>query len=249
MQTSVMTSQCLSSRVSLAGTRLSHSPAPLSAPRPALRLAPGRAVAFKDDDKTYTVPADSKLSPAFTRERERTVGRLASLGLAFAWAGEVITGLGPISQLARETGMPVAVSYASTAALIAIQLFGGLNNFGPTFDDANQSDVNKRTKGLTGITAIEPDVTDRIDPLREPGKFFLRNELVLGRFAMTAFFGAAVLEYVWGGESPLAHVGLITPGVPLSQAPWWLLGSGIVFFLNGIGTFSQFGQNKDSDTY
>lgn len=62
---------------------------------------------------------------------------------------------------------------------------GGLNNFGPTFDDANQSDVNKRTKGLTGLTAIEPDVTDRIDPLREPSKFFLRNELVLGRFAMT----------------------------------------------------------------
>lgn len=61
-------------------------------------------------DKAYTVPADSKLSPAFTRKRERTVGRLASLGLAFAWAGEVLTGLGPISQLARETGMPVAVS-------------------------------------------------------------------------------------------------------------------------------------------
>lgn len=58
-----------------------------------------------------------------------------------------------------------------------------------------------------------------------------------------------MLEYIWGGESPLAHVGLITPGVPLTQAPWWLLGSGIVFFLNGIGTFSQFGANKDPDTY
>lgn len=34
------------------------------------------------------------------------------------------------------------------------------------------------------------------------------------------FLGAVVTEYLWGGEAPLAHIGWITPGTPLKDAPW-----------------------------
>jgi hypothetical protein len=35
-----------------------------------------------------------------------------------------------------------------------------------------------------------------------------------------AFTGACVLEWLWGGEAPLAHLGFIQPGTPLTLAPW-----------------------------
>ena len=34
------------------------------------------------------------------------------------------------------------------------------------------------------------------------------------------FAGACVLEYLWGGEAPLVHLGLVQPATPLAQAPW-----------------------------
>ncbi len=34
-----------------------------------------------------------------------------------------------------------------------------------------------------------------------------------------AFLGACVLEYLWGGDAPLVHVGLIKQGTSLIQAP------------------------------
>ena len=50
-----------------------------------------------------------------------------------------------------------------------------------TFAEANQRDIGRRTRGLTGVSAIEPDATDRVDGV---GKLLLRSELVLGRAAM-----------------------------------------------------------------
>lgn len=58
-----------------------------------------------------------------------------------------------------------------------------------------------------------------------------------------------VLEYVWRGESPLAHIGLITPGVPLSMAPLWLKFGISIFAIGGLGFLSGFDTNKDPDTY
>ena len=106
------------------------------------------------------------------------------LGVAAMWAGEQLTGAGPITQLGYETGVSPMFAYGITALLAASQLVLGVNQFSPTWSKDNQDDVNRRKKGITGITAIEPDVEGRIKPTEEPGKFFLRNELVLGRSAM-----------------------------------------------------------------
>ena len=63
------------------------------------------------------------------------------------------------------------------------------------------------------------------------------------------FAGAVVMEFAWGGESPLAHMGLITPGVSLTQAPIWLkIGMGL-FVAGGLGLFSLNDTNQDPDTY
>ena len=193
MQTSTITrsTACLA-RASPSAT-LSKASAKLAfTPRKPLNRASLRVTAFKDDlddlkqsKPPYKIPtSEASLVPAFTRRRERTVGRIAMLGVAAAWAGEVLTGMGPISQLSSEVGVPMSIAYGATFSLAVWQLILGLNQFNPTWSRANQADVNRRTKGITGVTPIEPDVTEKISPIQEPGKFFLRGELVLGRSAM-----------------------------------------------------------------
>ena len=154
---------------SLSATRLVKNGSSLPSARRCLTSAPlGRSSlrisAQKDGDKPFKA-SDVSLAPSFTRRRERAVGRVAMLGVAAAWAGEVLTGLGPISQLAGELGVSTQLAYGVTILLATWQLFLGVN-------------------GLTGITAIEPDADTRIKPTQEPGKFLLRNELLLGRSAM-----------------------------------------------------------------
>lgn len=39
-------------------------------------------------------------------------------------------------------------------------------------------------------------------------------------YPRAGFAGACVLEFLWNGESPLVHLGLIQPGTQLSEAPW-----------------------------
>ena len=56
-------------------------------------------------------------------------------------------------------------------------------------------------------------------------------------------------EFLWNGEAPLAHLGLITPGVPLTQAPLWLLAGIGLFGAGALGVFSAGGTRKDDDTY
>jgi hypothetical protein len=184
--------------------------------------APLRVAAFKEGEEERQArrersPQDAGAAvaiPAFTRRRERAVGRIASLGVAAAWAGEQararrgralslncgavhlfthppihppttaqITGAGPLTQVALELGVPMfAVSaaspltptdertkqptgtdrpqlakkktqvYASTGALAFSQLLLGTSLSSPTWTDANQRDVDKRTKGFTGIS-------------------------------------------------------------------------------------------------
>jgi len=212
-----------------------------------------RPSAFQEEEKRkepYTInTAETGLVPAFTRRRERQVGRLALLGCACAFAGEQLTGLGPLTQLSYETGMPMNLVYGVTATLAAFQLVLGVNQFSPTFDNANQRDVGRRSKGITGVTPIEPDTDQRISLFRDPGKFLLRNELVLGRAAMLIFVSACVLEFIWNGQSPLAHVGLITPGAPLAASPLWLKLVGGLFLVSGLGVLSGFDSRKDADTY
>lgn len=64
------------------------------------------------------------------------------------------------------------------------------------------------------------------------------------------FAGACVLEYLWGGEAPLAHLGLIQPGTQLTSAPWWVGGLVLLFLANGLGLFSALGdRSRDDDAY
>jgi hypothetical protein len=98
------------------------------------------------------------------------------------------------------------------------------------------------------LPQIEPDVTGRIG-LDEPGKLGLRAELTLGRLAMLLFAGAAVVEALNGGRSPLAAIGAIDPGGPLSAAPALFKAGIVLFAMNGIGVFSGFNTRKDSDVY
>ena len=161
-----------------------------------------RVSALKSDkgsEKPFSV--DPAYGPAFTREREHAVGRIACLGVAAAWFGEVVTGLGPITQLSYETGVSPKFAYGITLSLVAWQLFLGISPFSPTWNPKNQIDVDRRKKGITGITAFEPDVNRRIKPTEEPGKFFLRNELVLGRSAITSRNGPFLPNYFTVGKS------------------------------------------------
>lgn len=173
---------------SLATTRLAKQSSSLPSARRCLAPVPYRRTSLrvsaqKGDDTPFQA-SDSTLAPSFTRRRERAVGRVAMLGVAAAWIGETLTGLGPMSQLASELGISTNIAYGATAILATWQLFLGVNQFNPTWSAENQKDVGRRSKGITGITAIEPDADSRIKPTQEPGKFLLRNELVLGRAAM-----------------------------------------------------------------
>jgi len=66
---------------------------------------------------------------------------------------------------------------------------------------------------------------------------------------MLIFVSACVLEFIWNGQSPLAHGGLITPGAPLAASPLWLKLVGGLFLVSGLGVLSGFDSRKDADTY
>jgi len=165
--------------------------------------------------------------PAFTRRRERIVGRIATLGFGAGLIGEFLSGKGPISQLHFETGIPQQWLYFGMLLIIAAMTFGaaipGVSP-GPTYDPRNQRDVRKRRDA---------------NPKEEPKKFVAQSEILLGRLGMAGFLGASILEYIYNGDAPLARLGLITPG---GQPPIWLFALAATFLLNGLGFFSAIGQ-------
>ena len=56
---------------------------------------------------------------------------------------------------------------------------------------------------------------------------------------VAVFAGATALEWLWNGESPLAHLGLIDPNAPgLLGAPIWINALIALFALGGLGFFS-----------
>jgi hypothetical protein len=191
--------------------------------RSTVQSAPLRTAVRVSAKKGYE--ADPQV-PAFTRRRERITGRLAGLGLASGLIGEVLSGRGPISQLHFETGLPEGLLWVGLVFLVSVNLFGAALPGTPTetFTEANQRDVRKRRDA---------------DPIKEPLKFVAEKEIAIGRISMLGFFGACILEYIWGGEAPLAHLGLITPG---AAPPVWLTAFILVLFANAAGVFSAIGQ-------
>ncbi|GAB4813090.1 hypothetical protein N2152v2_000136 [Parachlorella kessleri] len=195
------------------------------------------------DDRYEGAP---RIFPAFTRRREHLVGRLAMLGCAAAWAGEVLTGQGPMQQYASALAVPQDATFWATIIFAAIHLVSGLSAQPPTQSPANKRDIELRSKGLTGNETIEPDVNRKADNIWQK---LLRTELALGRSAMLIFLGVMLVENVLGGESPLAHFGLIQAGVPLSMAPAWLKFNIALLTAGGLGAFSLFDQSKDREAY
>lgn len=204
-----------------------------------------------DNQSIYKAIADDEYEPglrtfpAFTRRREHTVGRLAMLGCAAAWAGEVLTGQGPMQQYANFLHVPsFEWTFWATVILAGVHLVSGLSTESTTQSAGNKADIEKRNKGITGNSTIEPDSSSKGDFWQT----LLRTELALGRSAMLIFLGIMVVEKTLGGVSPLAHFGLIDVG-PLSAAPLWLKGGIALFAAGGVGAFSLFDQNKDPEAY
>ncbi|PSC74116.1 hypothetical protein C2E20_2633 [Micractinium conductrix] len=178
----------------------------------------------------------SPMTPAFTRRREHVVGRVAALGFAFGLMGELLTGVGPITQLHYETGLSFRVIYTALLVLAGFGLVGGLRPGSPTYDNRNLYDASKRTSPP--------------NPVREPRRFLMQNEVYIGRLAMVGFAGAVALEYLWGGEAPLAHLGLIQPGTPLAGAPLWAIVLIPTLLLCGFGAFAALGDpGRDTENY
>ncbi|EFN53597.1 hypothetical protein CHLNCDRAFT_136822 [Chlorella variabilis] len=183
--------------------------------------------------------------PAFTRRREHAIGRVAAVGFAASLVGELLAGIGPITQassteagyLHYETGISYKWLYLALAALTGWGLLGAVLPGSPTYDPQNLRDADKRAVVV-------------VNPLKNPRKFLVQNEVLVGRIAMAGFAGACVLEYLWGGEAPLAHLGLIQPGTQLTSAPWWVGGLVLLFLANGLGLFSALGdRSRDDDAY
>ncbi|GAB4823366.1 hypothetical protein N2152v2_010412 [Parachlorella kessleri] len=182
-------------------------------------------------------PPDAPVMPAFTRGREHIVGRVAMAGFAANLLGEAVTGLGPISQIHAETGLPTIVIYALFLGFIGWFGIGGVSPDSPTWSEENQRDTNMRKP------------TPGINPLKEPGKRIARTELLLGRTAMLAFVGAAGVEALWGGQAPLVHVGLITPG-SLAGQPWWLYAAVATLLVGSTGILSKAANpRQDTDAF
>ncbi|GAB4823410.1 hypothetical protein N2152v2_010456 [Parachlorella kessleri] len=236
-------------------------------------MAPNKVVAFKEEEPEGTKPVQKKATdkleaafhelgaavparlpaapavgvmPAFIRRREHIVGRCAMLGMVACWLGEMNTGMGPMGQLASELHVSLAWAFWATSLLALGHTLVGIGPGSRTFSEDNQRDIARRSRGLTGISAIEPDTSRRVQGLPQVA---LRTELTLGRLAMLLFAGAMLVDWASNGASPLAMLGAISPGEPLAMAPWWLKGLMGAFALGAVGVLSANDSYRDEETY
>ena len=207
--------------------RLPTSP-PRLTPKPTRTTHSTRIFAFKEDDETKDpltrVPRQpsSSLAPIFSRRRENFLGKAASFGVVASWIGELMTGMGPVHQLSYELGISVTTTYALAGALAIYQFVGGINPFSPTWSRENQMDVASATKSSSAYTTTGPSLST-----------------LIGRAAMLVFAASVIGEFMWAGESPLVHAGLVMPGVYMGifGAPWWFKLVVGVFLGNTLGLF------------
>lgn len=134
---------------------------------------------------------------AFTRPNEILVGRTAMLGFTASVIGEHLTGMGPLNQLAKETGFSTpqiaSVLLATTLATSVLALRPGASS-------------------AEGVTELGPLQDPRITIL-DPKSFFgvtdfgftPQNELFVGRMANLGFLMATLGEW-YTGKGALAQL-------------------------------------------
>jgi len=147
--------------------------------------------------------------------------------------GESLTGLGPFSQLSLETGLDRSVLYFATLGIVVWQLVGGLLlPISDTYSPWNIRELERVKQGSGGGGGR--------------GRVKMgRGQVMIGRMAMLGFAGFSVMEWLWGGEGGLNHLGLIVRGggVPLVEAPLWFTALVGVLLMNAAGVFG--GDNKE----
>lgn len=177
-------------------------------------------------------PSKAGPIPKFSITREVLIGRLASVGMFTAVNGEVITGRGPLGQLAMETGVGEGALLKIIAAVAAFNLILGLLPRSPTYSTSNQSSVEQR--GRTAARELQQE-GGLLWPLSlRNGGLNKRNELILGRSAMLLFVVALLVDAKWQ-QGPLVLLNLLPGGVPLREAPVYLPLLALPFLLAGIG--------------
>lgn len=242
-----------------------------SLPRPSLlRASRGRVslntVAFRENDsqsrknakavfdgKGYDKNA-TKVNPAsaaFTRRREVFTGRIAMSGFLAGVIGEILTGKGPIGQLALETRLSPNVLTGVIGAFVLYNFVTALAPGSPTWSDENQADVQKRPSGAVQ----DPKANAAENPGRflgipgfEPG-FTKRNELLVGRLAMIGFASELIGEK-YTGKGALGQLGFDMNGPHAEQNATIALLLWTAFWgFSAIG-YNNFGQTDgDEDIY
>lgn len=157
-----------------------------------------------------------------------------------AVCGEVISGRGPLGQLALETGVSEGALLKIIAAIAAFNLILGLLPRSPTYSASNQSSVEQR--GRTAARELKQE-RGLLWPLSlKNGGINRRNELIVGRTAMLLFVVAVLVDARWH-QGPLVLLNLLPGGVPLREAPIYLPLLAAPFLLAGIGA----GDAEDGD--
>lgn len=175
--------------------------------------------------------------PAFTRQREVEVGRVAMLGVLGVFAGEVITrGGGVLPQLHNLTGLPNSTLAAVLSTFVIYNILAPLSPFSPTFTPENIKDISQRPAGPPQ-RPVSPLNLQSFFGVDKVFGFTKRNELFQGRLAMVAF-GIAFLTELQTGLGPLAQFALRMGQLPTpawygyttySFILWSVIASGIAF--------------------
>jgi photosystem II protein len=184
-------------------------------------------------------------SAAFTRRREVFTGRIAMSGFLAGLIGEVLTGRGPIGQLALETRLSPNVLTGVIGAFVLYNFVTALAPGSPTWSDKNQADVQKRPSG--------PVQNPKANLAEAPGKFLgipgfepgftKRNELLVGRLAMIGFASELIGEMVTG-KGALGQI-----GIDLSKVDHPVQNGAFVLILwSAFWGFSAFGYNNFGQT-
>ncbi|CAI5478300.1 unnamed protein product [Closterium sp. Yama58-4] len=161
-----------------------------------------------------------------TKANELFVGRVAMLGFAASLLGEAITGVGILSQLNIETGIPITETEPLLLFFIAFTVLGAIGGLGDRGRFVDDEPVGPPVKpgGIKAALGLKED-----GPLFG---FTKANELFVGRLAQLGF-AASLIGEVITGKGSLAQLNFEI-GVPVWELEPLLLASIAFFFVAAI---------------